>query len=281
LVATDVAARGLDIDHLTHVVNYDVPSAPESYVHRIGRVGRAGREGVAITLAEPRERRQISNIERVTGRKLEQEKVPSVADLRAAQIEQIMGSLREVLEADDSERFLPAVEALAGEFELTDVAAAALKLAHEATGGPVVDEQEIPDAAERPRRDRDQGRDRDRGPRARDDRGDNRSRDSRGRDDRGGHDRGDRGSAGRGGGDTAQLFINVGKMDRVRPGDLVGAITGETRLNGRDIGSIQIFEKFSLVEVPRDSVDDVIDGMRGTTIRGRKANIRPDRGRNS
>ena len=290
LVATDVAARGLDIDHLTHVVNYDVPSAPESYVHRIGRVGRAGREGVAITLAEPRERRQISNIERVTRRKLEQEKVPTVADLRAAQIEQIMGSLREVLEADDSDRFLPAVDALAGEFELTAVAAAALKLAHEAAGGPTADEQEIPDAAERPRRDRD----RDRGPRGRDDRRDRGDRGDRDRedrrprrDDRGPRDRDDRGgrpergrdrATRRDDGDLAQIFVNVGKMDRVRPGDLVGAITGETDLQGRDIGAIQIFERFSLVAIPRDAVDDVIDDMRGTTIRGRKVNIRPDRG---
>ena len=275
LVATDVAARGLDIDHLTHVVNYDVPSA---YVHRIGRVGRAGREGVAITLAEPRERRQITNIERVTRRPMEQEKVPSVADLRAAQIEQILGSLREALEADDSARFLPAVEALADEFELTDVAAAALKLAHDAAGGPVVDEQEIP--AERPRRDRDRpgerGGDRDRPPRGRDDRGD---RSDRGpRPDRG--DRGDRGKGRPGGGDTDQLFINVGRMDKVRPGDLVGAITGESHLEGRDIGAIQIFEKFSLVEVPAGSADDVISAMRATTIRGRKASIRRDRGRN-
>jgi ATP-dependent RNA helicase DeaD len=260
LVATDVAARGLDIDHLTHVVNYDVPSAPESYVHRIGRVGRAGREGVAITLAEPRERRQIANIERVTGRSLEREKVPSVADLRAAQIEQILGSLREALEADDAARYLPAVEALADEFELTDIAAAALKLAQDAAGGPVADEQEIPDATERPRRDKDRDR-------------------VRGHDRAKGRDPG-RGRSRPGGGDTAQLFVNVGKMDRVRPGDLVGAIAGETHLEGRDIGAIQIFEKFSLVEVPADAVDDVIGAMRGTTIRGRKAGIRRDRGRN-
>jgi len=275
LVATDVAARGLDIDHLTHVVNYDVPSAPESYVHRVGRVGRAGREGVAITLAEPRERRQISNIERVARRKLSPEKVPTVADLRAAQNEQILGSLREALEADDSARFLPAVEALAGEFELADVAAAALKLAHYATSGSAVDDQEIPDAADRPRRDRcDRDRpDRDRGPRDRD-RG---PRPDRDRGDRGGRDR-DRSRGGDG--DVDKLFINVGKMDSVRPGDLVGAITGESRLQGRDIGAIQIFEKFSLVEVPAGSAEDVIRAMRNTTIRGRKASIRRDRGRN-
>ncbi|MBP7629624.1 MAG: DbpA RNA binding domain-containing protein, partial [Acidimicrobiales bacterium] len=169
-------------------------------------------------------------------------------------------------------RFLPAVEALADEFELTDVAAAALKLAHDAAGGAVVDEQEIPDAAERPRRDRpsDRGGDRDRPPRGRDDRGD--------RSDRG--PRPDRGKGRAGGGDTDQLFINVGRMDKVRPGDLVGAITGESHLEGRDIGAIQIFEKFSLVEVPAGSADDVISAMRATTIRGRKASIRRDRGRN-
>ena len=82
LIATDVAARGLDVDTLTHVVNYDVPSAPESYVHRIGRVGRAGRKGVAITLAEPRERRLLANIESMTHQKIAIEPVPSVADLR-------------------------------------------------------------------------------------------------------------------------------------------------------------------------------------------------------
>ena len=93
LIATDVAARGLDVDLLTHVVNYDVPSAPEAYVHRIGRVGRAGREGVAITLAEPRELRLLGNIERRTGRPIPIEKVPSVAELRARQLETTAAAL--------------------------------------------------------------------------------------------------------------------------------------------------------------------------------------------
>ena len=97
LVATDVAARGLDIEQLTHVVNYDVPSAPESYVHRIGRVGRAGREGVAITLAEPREHRMLKTIERVAGAPIAVEKVPTVADLRARRLELTRAALRESL----------------------------------------------------------------------------------------------------------------------------------------------------------------------------------------
>jgi ATP-dependent RNA helicase DeaD len=97
LVATDVAARGLDVDTLTHVVNYDVPSAAESYVHRIGRVGRAGRQGVAITLAEPREQRLLFNIEKLTKQKIAIERVPTVADLRARQIEQTVTAVREAL----------------------------------------------------------------------------------------------------------------------------------------------------------------------------------------
>ena len=97
LVATDVAARGLDIDQLTHVVNYDVPSAPEAYVHRIGRVGRAGREGVAITLAEPREHRLLKTIERVTRQRITVEKVPTVADLRARRLELTRAALHESL----------------------------------------------------------------------------------------------------------------------------------------------------------------------------------------
>ena len=135
LVATDVAARGLDVEHLTHVVNYNVPSAPEAYVHRIGRVGRAGREGVAITLAEPREHRMLKTIERVTGAKITMEKVPTVADLRARRLELTRAALRESLLEDSLDGFRAVVEALTDEFDVMDVAAAAVKLAHEASTG--------------------------------------------------------------------------------------------------------------------------------------------------
>ena len=97
LIATDVAARGLDIDRLTHVINYDLPCAPEAYVHRIGRVGRAGREGVAITLVEPREHHALRNIERLTKQKIDIAKVPTVADLRTRRLELTRASLREAL----------------------------------------------------------------------------------------------------------------------------------------------------------------------------------------
>ncbi|WP_395088096.1 DEAD/DEAH box helicase, partial [Ilumatobacter sp.] len=115
LVATDVAARGLDVDTLTHVVNYDVPAAAESYVHRIGRVGRAGREGTAITLADPRDRRQLGNIERLMKTTIEVAKVPSVADLRARQVEVTVNQIRESLASVDLEDFNKVLHALAGE----------------------------------------------------------------------------------------------------------------------------------------------------------------------
>ena len=126
LVATDVAARGLDIDTLTHVFNYDVTAAAESYVHRIGRVGRAGREGVAITLAEPRERRLLQNIERLTKQKITIEKVPTVADLRIRQLELTINQIRESLSSPDLEDYNTVLHALAGEDSDRNIALAAI-----------------------------------------------------------------------------------------------------------------------------------------------------------
>jgi ATP-dependent RNA helicase DeaD len=248
LVATDVAARGLDIEHLTHVVNYDVPSAPESYVHRIGRVGRAGREGVAITLAEPREHRMLKTIERTIRRRIPVEKVPTVADLRTRRLELTQAALRESLLADgDLDRFRTVVETLADEFDVIDVALAAVKLAHEA-GGPASDEEDIPEVAA-PDRFGERG-----GP-------------------------GDRRERRRPGAETTRLFVGVGRAAGIRPQDLVGAIAGESRLSGRDIGAIEIADRFSLVEVPDDSADDVIQALRRATVKGRRPTVRRDRGR--
>ncbi|WP_426570952.1 DEAD/DEAH box helicase [Aquihabitans sp. McL0605] len=275
LVATDVAARGLDVDQLTHVVNFDVPSAPESYVHRIGRVGRAGREGVAITLAEPRQRRLLDNIERLTKQTIKIEKIPTVADLRARQMELTLDQVREALESgDDLNRFRAVVDALADEFELADVALAAVKLVHEASGA-TEDVEEIPDIATRdkPKGDKwDKGA-KGKGAKAWD-------KDKPGKPYKGKKDRDDRGDRGPRGpqGDTSRLYVGAGRGDGVRPQDLVGAIAGETHLRGNDIGAIRIFDRFALVEVPTDSVDRVISAMSATTIRGKKAAVRKDRG---
>jgi ATP-dependent RNA helicase DeaD len=250
LVATDVAARGLDIEHLTHVVNYDVPSAPEAYVHRIGRVGRGGREGVAITLAEPREHRQLKTIERVTGSRIVVEKVPSVADLHSRRLEMTRASLYEHLLSEDLERFRVVVDSLADEFDVVEVALAAVKLAHEATAGSD-DEEEIPDVSLHPVRDK--------------------------RSERGAADARPPRRAPSGG--MARLWVSVGRRAGVRPQDLVGALANESPLRGKDIGAIEITDKFSLVEVPQNAVGDVLSAMKGTTIKGRKAVFRRERER--
>jgi ATP-dependent RNA helicase DeaD len=258
LMATDVAARGLDIDSLTHVVNYDVPSAPEAYVHRIGRVGRAGREGVAITLAEPREQRLLSNIERLTKRKIAIEKVPTVADLRAKQIETTIATLRDALQSDDLDKYTAVIDALADEFDLGQLALAAVKLVH-AAGGATVDEREIPDASQRIERDR--------GTRTE-------TKYSGDKPDRLKTPRpgGAGGSGGRDGG--GRLYIGVGRKDGVRPQDLVGAIANETNLSGREIGPIKIADNFSIVGVPDDAVDEVVATLRNAKFKGKKTTVR-------
>jgi ATP-dependent RNA helicase DeaD len=251
-----VAARGLDIDHLTHVVNYDVPSAPELYVHRIGRVGRAGRAGTAITLVEPREHKMLKAIERATGAKIAVEKLPTVADLRARRMELTRAALRESLDQDDLDAFRAVVEPLSEEFDLFKLALAAVKLAHEASGNSREDEElpevELPSSADARSTRREAGR-----PKA-----------SRREQQRGSH----RGSAG-----TTRLFVGAGRAAGVRPQDLVGVITGESYLSGRDIGAIEIADRFSLVEVPESAADDVVAALRQTSIRGRKANVRRER----
>ncbi|MFC4116661.1 DEAD/DEAH box helicase [Nonomuraea zeae] len=249
LIATDVAARGLDIEQLTHVVNYNVPSAPESYVHRIGRVGRAGREGVALTLVEPREHRMLKAIERVTRQRIPVERLPTVADLQARRMELTRAALEECLLQDDLESFHAVVESLTDEFDLMEVALAAVKLAHESSGA-TPDEEEIPEVAPR-------AVDKRRGPRE------------------SAHD-GERYQRGPGGGMT-RLFFSVGRSAGIRPQDLVGAIAGESSLSGRDIGAIEIADRFSLVEVPQAAADEVIAALRQATIKGRRPTVRRER----
>jgi ATP-dependent RNA helicase DeaD len=268
LVATDVAARGLDVEHLTHVVNYDVPSAPDQYVHRIGRVGRAGREGVAITLAEPREHRMLQTIERVTKRRITVERVPTIADLRARRLDLTRAALRESLLSDSLDSFRVVVESLADEFDLMEVALAAVKLAHEAAGPGSDDGEEIPqispDAARRGRR---ESVGRGSSPDGRHGSGHD-GRDGAGREHR----------RGRPGGEAmTRLFVGVGRRAGIRPQDLVGAIAGESGLTGREIGSIEIADRFSLVDVPESAADDVIVALRASTIKGKKATVRRER----
>jgi ATP-dependent RNA helicase DeaD len=253
LIATDVAARGLDIDHLTHVINYDVPSAPESYVHRIGRVGRAGREGAAITLVEPRQHRLLKSIERHTGRKMQVDRIPTVADLHARRLELTRASLREtLLEEDSTDRFRAVVESLSDEFDLVDIALAAIKVAHESLAGED-DEEELPEVSlHRESAGRAGGKG-----------------EGGGRPQRGGQPRPPSGEA-------TRLFISAGRQAGIRPADLVGAIAGESSVSGREIGAIHITRNFSLVDVPADKADEVISALRNSTIKGRRATVRRD-----
>ena len=262
LVATDVAARGLDIDHVSHVVNFDVPSNPDAYVHRIGRTGRAGREGAAITLVEPREHRMLRNIEAATRTKLEIARLPTVADLRERRTEIMRANLREALLADGYDRFRGVVEPLTDEFDLVDIALAAVSLIE---GAATADGDEVElaspplSAGPPPRSGRPiaRGAPRSFGPRT------------------GGPPPGG-GDGSRPNGPWVRLFVGGGRRAGLRPGDLVGAITNEAHVGGNVVGAIQINEGFSLVDVDETVADAVVMALRDATIRGRRMQVRRD-----
>ncbi|MCU0491478.1 MAG: DEAD/DEAH box helicase [Chloroflexaceae bacterium] len=224
LVATDVAARGLDIPDVSHVINYDVPNDPESYVHRIGRTGRAGRTGQAITIISPRERRQLQIIQRVTKSKLTHERIPTLADVAARRREAFKEALRNVLTEGDLDPYILMVEDMADEHDTTEVAAAAFKL--------LLNEVEQEDTLAS--------------------------------------------VAGDGAGvepGMTRLFLDVGRFDRVRPADIVGAIANEAGLPGKSVGSIDIYDRFSFVEVPSDTAQKVLRALNNTAIRGKALNV--------
>ncbi len=260
LVATDVAARGLDIEQLSHVFNYDVPASPEAYVHRIGRTGRAGREGVAITLVEPREHRLLRNIEQLTKQKIELAMVPTATDVRARRLDVTRSALHEAIVAGELDGYRVVAESLAGEFDLMDVAAAAVKLAHETTQGEP-DEVEIPVVDLRGRTERA----------------------SRGAPKGAGAGARGKPAARRAGGSgtMVRIFIGAGREAGVRPADLVGAIANEARIDARQIGAIEIADRYSLVELAGDIADDVVTAMKNTTLKGRKVPVRRDQPKRS
>jgi ATP-dependent RNA helicase DeaD len=250
LVATDVAARGLDIEGVSHVVNFDVPSSPDAYVHRIGRTGRAGRDGVAVTLAEARESRLLRNIEQFTKRKITIESVPTAHDLRARRLELMRTALEEALVAGGLEPYRRVVESLATEHDALDIAAAAAKIADEARDGAAADEADIPKDVipEHPVH-------------------------APTRFAKSNPDATKRMLSA----DMTRIYINVGRTAGIRPADLVGAIANEAHVEARAIGAIDIADAFSLVEVANTSVDDIIEALRGTKIRGKSVSARRDR----
>jgi ATP-dependent RNA helicase DeaD len=226
LVATDVAARGLDIDHVSHVVNFDLPTAAEVYVHRIGRTGRIGRDGVAITLLAPREQRFLQYVERLTKQKIEIGKLPTEADLRKRRLESAKETLRARIAQGGLEDMRELVESMAQEFDIMDVAAAAVAMAND------IAEKAAPAAAPEPEE----------------------------------YD-------GRSSGRLTLLRISVGKEESIRPADLVGAIAGEAGVPSRVIGAIKIHDDYSLVEVPEELSQRIIEALSRTKIRGNKVTV--------
>ena len=276
VVATDVAARGIDIDHLSHVVNFDVPPAPETYVHRIGRTGRAGREGTAITIATQREGRMMRNIESLTKQRFEMADVPTPDQVRTRRLDRMKGELSKAVEAGALEPYLSAIRSM--EMDPAELAAAAMKSLHEARRGDhaAEDKVQVPKWEDRG------GPSHSRTPSERDSRGTERPERAGGwkkkTPERG--DRAERAPArgGRGAPEFVRIFVGGGKRMGMRPNDLVGAIANEANVNPRSLGGIEIDEMSSFVEVPAHEADHIIQVLRKATLRGRKVKVSRDLG---
>jgi ATP-dependent RNA helicase DeaD len=264
LVATDVAARGLDVDRIDHVVNYGAPNDPESYVHRIGRTGRAGRSGEALTLITPREIGRIRTIERVTGVRMTEITPPSAADVVAHRSAALLtGAVAHLRGMDLGRHIATVTETLAREgIPAADLAAALVALA--AGDYPTAAELAAAKATERPRLERADrsGTDRDR---------------STARIDR--PDRGLGGARRNAGADSAPVYrIEVGRFHGVRPAAIVGAITGEGGMAGKDVGRIDIYDTYSTVEISADMSPVAWERISRARVSGQVLRLRRDRG---
>jgi ATP-dependent RNA helicase DeaD len=230
LVATDVAARGIDVDDVEAVFNYDVPQDDEYYVHRIGRTGRAGREGRAFTLVVGKEAFKLRDIMRYCKTKIKAQPIPSINDVTAVKAEKILDKLHTIIENDDLSKMVDLIEERVNEEEYTslELAAAFLKMI---MGDDISKSEDVKTT----------------------------------------EDFGDTGAeAG-----MVRLFINLGKNQKVRPGDILGAIAGETGMPGKLIGSIDMYDKYTFVEVPREYASEVIQVMKSAKIKGKSINIEP------
>ena len=270
LIATDVAARGLDIPDVTHVFNYDVPESSETYVHRIGRTGRAGKTGIAITLVTFREVRWIRQVERFVKTKLEARRLPTVSDVAERRMERMKEDILKVIGDEASYAFYAqVVDDLAEEHDAATIASAVLKLYADETGRGEIEERADDIAvavAPQPRREFDGPRRQFEGQRP----------DPRDRGDRPRFDPSSIPSEGR-----VRLFLNLGHNFNIRPQDIVGAIANEADVPGRSIGSIDIFDSYSFVEVPAEDTEKIIEALSSSGIKGKYVNVevaRPDEG---
>ncbi|KAF5048368.1 DEAD-box ATP-dependent RNA helicase CshA [anaerobic digester metagenome] len=218
LVATDVAARGIDVENISHVINYDLPQDLEAYVHRIGRTGRAGRTGTAFSLVTPREYMDIKQIEKMTHSKIRRKEIPTVEDIFETKYADILTDVREELEKEDYKRFLPHVTALDEDYNLAEVAAALMMMRYRDEVSFDYTQNKLEQAQR-----------------------------------------------------NARVFITVGKMDGLNPLKLLKFLQSNTKVDSRDIGDIEILEKFSFFEIKEDLAAPVIEACSGKKLLGRKA----------
>jgi ATP-dependent RNA helicase DeaD len=227
VVATDVAARGWDVERIGLVVNYDVPHDSESYVHRIGRTGRAGRAGKALLFITPRQKRMLNDIERYTGQRIEPIKMPTQADIATRRIALFKERILSTIDSEDLGLYQDLVQEMAAESgrSLTEIAASAARLARgdrplEVVMAPLPQEKSYSNEG------------------------------------------------------MVRLFIDAGRSSGVRPADIVGAIANEAGIPGNIIGAIDIYERFSFVDIPAQHLNQVLERMHGSTIRSQDARIR-------
>ena len=226
LVATDVAARGIDVDDIEIVFNYDVPNDDEYYVHRIGRTGRAGRKGKAFTFVSGKEIYQLRDIQRYTKTKIEQQEIPSVRRVQEIKTDQFIKKVKNVINTEDLEKQILIVERLIEEdYTSLEMAAALLKMA--------MSKEDI--------------------------------------DDQSKDDFGDTGASP----GMVRFFLNIGRKDRIKAKDIVKAVGDKTGLSSSIIGKVDIYDKFSFMEIPNTSAKDVLSAMNGAKLRGRTVNIEP------
>ena len=260
LVATDVVARGLDVERVSHVINFDVPYDTESYVHRIGRTGRAGRTGDAILFISHREKRMLQSIERATRQTIEAMPIPSITELNETRLSNFKQSISEATKDDSIENLIPIVDMLREEIEASpEVLLAALVKIAQGDEPLLLKESDRPDLHSKPRRDRDfdggNRRDRD-GGRGRDARRKS-PRDSR-RPDEG----------------KQRFRIEVGHVHGVKPGNIVGAIANEANIDSKHIGAIEIYDNFSTVDLPEGMPADTRQTLQGTRVAGQRLALR-------
>ncbi|MDO5416941.1 MAG: DEAD/DEAH box helicase [Lachnospiraceae bacterium] len=268
LVATDVAARGIDVDDVEAVFNYDIPQDDEYYVHRIGRTGRAGREGKAFSLVVGKEVYKLRDIQRYCKTKIIPQAIPSLDDITDIKVEKTIDQVRDLLESSDLSDMINIVEQKLIEEDYTalDLAAALLKMSMGEDNEDIIDNFETArslDELDTYGRGRRYGRD------------------GYGRDGRDGGRSRRRGAVERAaldyvtGEDMARLFVNIGKNQKVTPGDILGAVAGESGIPGRVVGSIDMYDAYTFVEVPRKYAEQVLSAMEHAKIKGKKVRLEP------